>query len=615
MKRIIIIFLVLLFILCRDKALSKDDKQSIFTNMLLLMDKNNRLNVSGTAVKGILKNASVVVNPLNKQGSCDTSRILATGSTDEEGNYSLTYYRTGSVVCLTVSSDFSGQTKLFDEKTNSNVAIPASSTFKLITILPESKIINNSRKNAMVSPFSKLLSRRLQYLVKQAGDSANTNSLFRKASKEIVIRFGLQNGLSAASGKSLLTPKATTSSISDKDYPELDDIILELENPNSPLTAKFISILVGFSQLANKYKKGTSISIDDIDAMIEAFAIDFEDGVFDGLSSDGKPVTLGSGVNQITFSSFPLTEILLPAISSYLQEGGKLTVGRTGTSAVTFTSVQVASQIQFVDIIPIVSSDSSSATISLSYSGSPFTYNVGTAITSISPTVTGGTINSYAVTPSLPTGLSLNAASGVISGTPSNTSSTTSYTITGTGTSGSATANISITVNTALPKRIFVTTSAFYNGNLGGASGADTKCMTDASKPNSSTYKAMIADGSTRRACTTANCSGGISENLGWVLLPNQAYVRSDGVTPIATTNSAAIFTFPLTNAIQASGTNIWTGLAIDFTNNGPGTCTGWTTTAGNGSSGTSGATNNTSINAVASQPCGGSISIYCIEQ
>ena len=41
----------------------------------------------------------------------------------------------------------------------------------------------------------------------------------------------------------------------------------------------------------------------------------------------------------------------------------------------------------------------------------------------------------------------------------------------------------------------------------------------------------------------------------------------------------------------------------------------GWTTTAGNGSSGTSGATNNTSINAVASQPCGGSISLYCVEQ
>lgn len=615
MKKIMVFFLLLLLILCEDKTLSKDDKKSIFTNILLLIDKNNRLNVSGTAVKGILKNASVVVYPLNKQGACDTSRVLATGITDEEGNYSLTYYRTGSIVCLTVSSDSSGQTKLFDEKNNSNVAIPASSAFKLITILPENKIINNSRKNAMVSPFSKLLARRLQFLVKQAGDSANTNSLFKKASKEIVIRFGLQNGLSAASGKTQLISKATTTSISDKDYPELDDIILELENPNSPLTAKFISILVGFSQLANKYKKGTSISIDDIDAMIEAFAIDFEDGIFDGLSSDGKQVTLGSGANQITFSSFPLTDILLPAISSYLQEGGKLTVGKTGTSSASFTSTQVVSQIQFVDIVPIVSSDSTPSTISLSYAGSPFTYNVGTAIASISPTVTGGTITSYAVTPSLPSGLSINSTSGVISGTPSSTSSSTSYTITGTGSGGSATATISITVNAALPKRIFVTTSAFYNGNLGGASGADTKCMTDASKPNSSTYKAMIADGSTRRACTTANCSGGISENLGWVLLPNQVYVRSDGVTTIATTNSAAIFTFPLTNAIQASGTNIWTGLAVDFTNNGPGTCTGWTTTAGNGSSGTSGATNNTSINAVASQPCGGSISLYCVEQ
>lgn len=439
-----IVVLLPLFILCKDKTQSKEDTQSILVNIGLILDRSNRLNVSGTAVKGILKNASVVVNPLNKQGACDTSRVLATGNTNDEGDYSLIYYRTGSVVCLTVSSDSSGQTKLFDEKNSSDIAVPASSTFKLITILPESKIINNSRKNAMVSPFSKLLARRLQYLIKQGGDSADSNALFKKASKEIVIRFGLQSGLSAASGKSLLTPKAATSSISNKNYPELDDIILELENPNSPLTAKFISILVGFSQLANKYKKGATISIDDIDAMIEAFAIDFEDGIFDGLSADGRPVTLGTGANQITFPSTSLTSLLLPAITSYVQEGGKLTVGKSGTSSFTITTSQIANQVQFVDTTPIISEDS--ATLTLNYANNPFTLAQNSAIIPITPTISG-TFTSCTATPSLPTGLSLSATTCEITGTPTLTQSATSYIITASNGSTNVSATISITIS------------------------------------------------------------------------------------------------------------------------------------------------------------------------
>lgn len=348
MKKYFAIILVPLLLLCNKSENSKEDLDSISLNAGLLLQRSGRLIIAGTAVKGILKNAKVVVNPLNPDGSCNSTSILAQETTDDSGNYSLSYKKTGSIVCLTVSASSSGKTTLFDENTNADVSVPSTSTFKLVSILPESRITENSRQNTMISPFSKLLARRLQYLATQAGTGANMTALHKRASKEIVIRFGLQSGLSAASSRSI-RPRAANMSLSDASYPELDDITLELENPESPLTAKFISILVGFSLLANKYKKGTTLSVDDIDAMIEAFAIDFEDGFFDGKGIDGKAITVGSGTNQITFPSSPLTNLLQPAIIYYFQAGGKLTVGRPTASTATFTTSQITSQVAFID--------------------------------------------------------------------------------------------------------------------------------------------------------------------------------------------------------------------------------------------------------------------------
>jgi hypothetical protein len=61
---------------------------------------------------------------------------------------------------------------------------------------------------------------------------------------------------------------------------------------------------------------------------------------------------------------------------------------------------------------------------------------VGMAI-SFSPTVTGGSVTSYAVSPALPAGLAINATTGVISGTPSSASTQSTYTITASNSGGS----------------------------------------------------------------------------------------------------------------------------------------------------------------------------------
>lgn len=92
---------------------------------------------------------------------------------------------------------------------------------------------------------------------------------------------------------------------------------------------------------------------------------------------------------------------------------------------------------------------------SLSYSANPATYVTGAPITPNSPTHSGGAVDSYSVSPALPGGLSLDATTGVISGTPSAATATASYTVTAANSGGSATASLSITVSDpALPPSI-----------------------------------------------------------------------------------------------------------------------------------------------------------------
>lgn len=72
------------------------------------------------------------------------------------------------------------------------------------------------------------------------------------------------------------------------------------------------------------------------------------------------------------------------------------------------------------------------------------------AMTPLTPMVTGQ-VTSYSVIPALPKGLTLNAASGVISGTPTAIAAKTTYTVTAENSGGNATASVSIVVNDVAP--------------------------------------------------------------------------------------------------------------------------------------------------------------------
>jgi hypothetical protein len=166
------------------------------------------------------------------------------------------------------------------------------------------------------------------------------------------------------------------------------------------------------------------------------------------------------------------------------------------------------------------------------------------------------------------------------------------------------------------PRRIFVTSNS-YQGNLGGISGADAKCLNDSNNPlgpGNGNWKAMVVDGSARRSCTTDGCSGGLGEQIDWVLKPNTTYARPDG-TIIATTNPVGLFTFFLENAIAPlPSVYAWTGLSSSWqtdTNH----CGGWTNTSQNGTLGKVGDVTSLAINSATDGCWTNTYRLYCVEQ
>ena len=95
----------------------------------------------------------------------------------------------------------------------------------------------------------------------------------------------------------------------------------------------------------------------------------------------------------------------------------------------------------------------------LSYSSSSFTAVAGQAITPITPTTNG---TSFAISPALPTGLSFNTSTGVISGTPTQALLPVNYTVTATSGSCTATTTLSISDPTCSP---FAAADFQTNGN------------------------------------------------------------------------------------------------------------------------------------------------------
>ena len=104
------------------------------------------------------------------------------------------------------------------------------------------------------------------------------------------------------------------------------------------------------------------------------------------------------------------------------------------------------------------------------YAGTPYSFTQGTSVT-ITPTIKGDGPSSASISPALPSGLSLNATTLVISGTPSESSSQTTYTVTATNAGGESQVQLQLTITAAAPT-VTITSVAYETisyGNTGGS--------------------------------------------------------------------------------------------------------------------------------------------------
>ena len=114
----------------------------------------------------------------------------------------------------------------------------------------------------------------------------------------------------------------------------------------------------------------------------------------------------------------------------------------------------------------------------LVYSSMTLTLLLNAAMTPDYPSVTGS-VNSYSVSPALPAGVSLNTSTGVISGTPTSTSSATNYTVTATNSYGSTSCVLSFSVSGVAPSGLSYAYAPIL-AVVGGAITSDSPSVTGA---------------------------------------------------------------------------------------------------------------------------------------
>ncbi|MES2240985.1 MAG: Ig-like domain-containing protein, partial [Bacteroidota bacterium] len=185
------------------------------------------------------------------------------------------------------------------------------------------------------------------------------------------------------------------------------------------------------------------------------------------VAGGGTATTLTGGATSVLANDTDAENNSLTAVLVTGPTNGSLTLNANGTfsyvhngSATTSDSFTYKANDGTTNSNTVTVNITIASTLSptgLSYT-TPNVFTKGTAITALNPTVSGGAVVSYGVSPSLPTGLSLDITTGVISGTPSTVSVASNYVVTATNTGGSTNATVSIAVKDVAPSALSYTT-------------------------------------------------------------------------------------------------------------------------------------------------------------
>jgi hypothetical protein len=165
----------------------------------------------------------------------------------------------------------------------------------------------------------------------------------------------------------------------------------------------------------------------NLDAPISYYTITSSKGDVKKVNSWRELTVTVSGLRSATSYSFTITATNVD-----------------GTSPVSASSLPVITQVYVAPVAAATTAPLAAPAFTLSASAE--TKTVNTAITGYTISSSGGTIASYAISPSAPAGLTFNTTTGALSGTPSSTQSATAYSVTATNASGSASRTFTLTV-------------------------------------------------------------------------------------------------------------------------------------------------------------------------
>ncbi|MFD2529257.1 MBG domain-containing protein, partial [Polaribacter marinaquae] len=237
----------------------------------------------------------------------------------------------------------------------------------------------------------------------------------------------------------------TSSSTAPIIYVLADDEIASISGNRITLKRDGVTKLYAYQQETGTHKAAAVASTLTVN-LPEAPSISYSDALNLPIGIAITPISSASSAGTVTsYEVWPP----LPAGLSLNQQTGEITGTPTTLSAE--TNYQISGRnlggvsnadfsLSVIDLLPS----------NLSYS-TPQVFTKGQTITPLSPSVSGGAVVSYSVTPALPLGLSLNTITGEISGAPLFISAQETFTIKAENTGGGTTFDLQITVEDSVP--------------------------------------------------------------------------------------------------------------------------------------------------------------------
>jgi hypothetical protein len=218
-------------------------------------------------------------------------------------------------------------------------------------------------------------------------------------------------------------------------YQEASTYMRTVAKPAQPIVAA--TLLDNESQISLKLENNPN---SNLDAPIAFYTVKLSDGTTRKISSRSSLNLALKELSENTNYSFTVSA-----------------TSADGTSQVSVATAPVKTPVRAAP--PVKPSEDFGTTSipsppSITLTANAETVTANTVATGFTVNSSGGTVASYSISPSVPSGITFNTSSGAFAGTPTTSASATRFTVTATNAGGSATATFDLTVSAPVPDTV-----------------------------------------------------------------------------------------------------------------------------------------------------------------